>query len=117
MLMSNIKREDIGRDISLIQIEIIMRDQKTDNINDKHFNIIVKLNPPDGTHWFLVIRRGGGETYYFDSFGVETPPLFLEEHVELGSNERIQKYDESYGGAYCSYIIHLIDRGFTIECS
>ena len=53
--------------------------------------------------------------YYFDSFGVETPPLFLEEYVDLGSNERIQQYDESYCGAYCLYMIYLIDRGFRIK--
>ena len=53
--------------------------------------------------------------YYFDSFGVETPPLFLEEYVDLVSNERIQQYDESYCGAYCLYMIYLIDRGFRIK--
>ena len=57
--------------------------------------------------------------YYFDSFGVETPPLFLEEYVDLGSNERIQQYAESYCGAYCLYMIllidDLIDRGFRIN--
>ena len=53
--------------------------------------------------------------YYFDSFGVETPPLFLEEYVDLGSNERIQQYDESYCGDYCLYMIYLIDRGFRIK--
>ena len=53
--------------------------------------------------------------YYFDSFGVETPPLFLEEYVDLGSNERIQQYDESNCGAYCLYMICLIDRGFRIK--
>ena len=63
----------------------------------------------------LVIRREGGPTYYFDSFGVETAPLFLEEYVDLGSNERIQQYDESYCGAYCLYMIYRIDRGFRIK--
>ena len=53
--------------------------------------------------------------YYSDSFGVETPPLFLEEYVDLGSNERIQQYDESYGGAYCLYMIYIIDRGFRMN--
>ena len=53
--------------------------------------------------------------YYFDSFGVETPPLVLEEYVDLVSNERIQQYDESYGGAYCLYMIYLIDRGLRIN--
>ena len=55
--------------------------------------------------------------YYFDRFGVETPPLFLEEYVDLGSNERIQQYDESYCGVYCLYMIYLIDRGFRIKCA
>ena len=55
--------------------------------------------------------------YYFDSFGVETPQLFLEEYVDLGYNERIQQYEESYCGAYCLYIIYLIDRGIRIKCA
>ena len=52
--------------------------------------------------------------YYFDSFGVEIPPLFLEEYVDLGFNERIQQYDSSYCWAYCLYMIYFIDRGFRI---
>ena len=36
--MSIIKIKDIGRDISLIPIEIIMRDRKSDNINENNFN-------------------------------------------------------------------------------
>ena len=43
----------------------------------------------------LVIRRKVGKVYYFDSFGVETPSLFLKDFVDLGSNERLQEYDES----------------------
>ena len=74
--MSNIRLKDIGKDISLIPIEIIMRDEKPEMINETDFNIIVNLHQTDGTHWVLVIRRGGGKVYYFDSFGVETPPLF-----------------------------------------
>ena len=73
-----------------------------------NFNIIVNLHPTDGTHWVLVIRREGGPVYYFDSFGVETTPLFLE-YVDLGSNERIQQYDESYCGAYCLYMIYHVN--------
>ena len=92
-----------------------MRDETPLTINDDDFNIIVNLHPTDGTHWVLVIRRRGGKVYYIDSFGVDTPPLFLEEYVDLGSNERIQAYDESYCGAYCVYIIHLIDIRFIIE--
>ena len=92
-----------------------MRDENPDNINDNNFHIIVNLHPTDGTHWVLVIRREDGPKYYFDSFGVETPPLFLEEYVDLGSNERTQHYDEPYCGSDCLYVIYLIDRGFRIK--
>ena len=113
--MSDIRKKDIGKDISLTPIEIVMRDQTPNNISEPNSNIILNLHPTEGTHWVLVIRREGGPVYYFDSFGIETPPLFLEEYVNLGSNERIQQYDESYCGAYCLYMIYLIDRGFRIN--
>ena len=115
--MSDIRIKDIGKDIRPTEtpIEIEIRDQTPDNTSEHNVNIIVNLHPPDGTHWVLLIRREGGPVYYFDSFGVETPPLFLEEYVDLGSNGRIQQYDESYFGAYCLYMIHLIDRGFRIN--
>ena len=77
--MSYIRIKDIGKDISLTPIEIVMRDEILNMISEHNFNIIVNLHPTDGTHWVLVIRRDGGPVYYFDSFGVETPPLFLEE--------------------------------------
>ena len=117
--MSDIRIKDIGKDISLTPIEIVMREETPDNICEAgsliiepNFNITVNLHPTEGTNWVLVIRRECGPVYYFDSFGVETPSLFLEEYVDLGSNERIQQYDESYCGAYCLYMIYLIDRGF-----
>ena len=113
--MSDIRIKDIGKDISLTPIEIVMRDQTPNNTSDPNFNIIVNLHPTYGTHWVLVIGRGDGPTYYFDSFGVETPTLFLEEYVDLSSNERMQQYDESYCGAYCFYMIYLTDRGFRIK--
>ena len=69
---------------------------------------IVNLHPTDGTHWVLFIRRRGGKVYYFDSFGVETPPLFSKNYVDLGSNGRIQECDESYCGAYCLFLIYLL---------
>ena len=94
--LSNIKIEDVGGDISLIPIEIVMRDESPEMIKEPNFNIIVNLHPTDGTHWLLVIRREGGPIYYFDSFGVGTPPLFLEEYVDLGSIKRTQQNDESY---------------------
>ena len=113
--MSDVLIKDIGKDISLKPIELVMRDQTLDNTKESNFNFIVNLHPTDGTHWVLVIRREGGPVYYFDSFGVETPPLFLEEYVDLGSNERIKQYDETYCGAHCLYMIYLIDRGFRIN--
>ena len=61
--MSNITIEDIGQDISLIPIEIVMRDQKPDSFANPEFNIIVNLHPNDGTHWVLVIRREGGPVF------------------------------------------------------
>ena len=79
--MSNIRIKDIGKDISLTPIEIVMRDEKPNNITDDNSNIIINLHLTVGTHWVLVISREGGPTYYFDSFGVETPPLFLEKIV------------------------------------
>ena len=113
--MSDIRIKDIGKDRSLTPNEIVMRDDKPEMVSEPNSIIIVNLHSTEGTHWFLVIRREGGPTYYFDSFGVETPPLLLEEYVDLGYNERIQQYDESYCGAYCLYMIYLIDRGFRIK--
>ena len=57
--MSFIRIKDIGKDISKTGIEIVMREQKPDSIKESNFNIIVKLHPTDGTHWFLVMRRRG----------------------------------------------------------
>ena len=113
--MSNIRLADIGKDISLTPKEIIMRDQKPVSVANPKFNIIVNLHPTGGTHCVLVIRRKGDPVYYFDSFGVMTPPLFLEEYVDLGSNERLQEYDESCCGAYCLYRIYLFDKGFRMK--
>ena len=53
--MSNIRIEDIGKHISLTSIEILMRNQKSDNTSEHNFNFIVNLHPTDGTHWVLVI--------------------------------------------------------------
>ena len=115
--MSDIRIKDIGEDISLTPIEIVMKDETPDSIYEPNFNIIVNLDPTEGTHWVLVIRREVGPVYYFDSFDVETPPLFLEEYVDLGSNERKEQNDEFYCEVYCLYMIYLIDRAFRIKCS
>ena len=130
--LSDIRIKDIGKGISLTPIEIVMRDETPDSIREMaspmceagsligegtkslvpqpasqttnpNFNIIVNIHPTEGTHWVLVIRREGGPVYYFESFGVETPPLFLEEFVDLSSNERIEQYDESY----CGLIVYI----------
>ena len=57
--MSDIRTKDIGKDISLTQFEIVMRDETPDSIRETtspnsgepNFNIIVNLHPTDGTHW------------------------------------------------------------------
>ena len=74
--MSIIRIEDMEKDISLTPIEIVMRDQTQDNTSESNVNIFINLYPTDGTHWVLVMRREACPVYYFDSFGVETPPLF-----------------------------------------
>ena len=48
--MSDIRIKDIGKDISLTPIEIVMRDDKTETISEPYFNIIVNLHPTEGTH-------------------------------------------------------------------
>ena len=106
--------ENIGKDINITPIEIIMGDQKPDSIKDPNLNITLNLHPNDGTHCVLVIRREGGPIYYSDSLGVETPPLVLEGYVDLGSDEKVREYDEIYCGAYCIYMIYLYDKGFRV---
>ena len=61
--MSNIRMEDIGKYISTIPKEIIMRDQKPEKIRDPKFTILVNLHPTDSTHWLLFVRREGGPIY------------------------------------------------------
>ena len=65
--MSDIRIKYIGKHISLTPIEIVMRDETPDNINDprigfanNNFNIVVNLHPTDGTPWVLVMKREGG---------------------------------------------------------
>ena len=122
--MSKVRIDDIGKDISLTPIELIMRYQIPDSIRETaspiknpNFNISVNLDPIEGTHWVLIIRREGGPVYYFDSFGIENLSLVLKEYVNIGSNERIQQYDESfiYDLSYGLYMIYLVDEGFRIK--
>ena len=55
--MSDIRIKDIGKNISLTQIEIAMRDQIPDNTSETNSNIIVNLRPTEGIHWVLVKKR------------------------------------------------------------
>ena len=112
---SNIRIEDIGKDISPTPIEIVMRDQKPETIHGPNFNFIVNLHATNGKHCVLVIKREGCPIHYFDIFGVESPIIFLEEYVDLGSDEKILEYAESYCGAHCLCMIYLIDKGFRIK--
>ena len=48
--MSNIRIEDIGKDISIVPKKKIMRDQKPETIHDPEFTINVNLHPTVGTH-------------------------------------------------------------------
>ena len=55
--MSNIRIEDIGKDLGLTSTEIVMRDKKPDCIKNPNFNFIVNQYLTDSTHWVIVIRR------------------------------------------------------------
>ena len=61
--MSDIRIKNIGNDISLTPIEIVMRDQSPKTICEPNSNIVVNLVPTVGTHWVLVIRREGGPVF------------------------------------------------------
>ena len=60
--------------------------------------MLYNLHPIQGTHCVLV--RRSSVVHYVDNFGVEIPPKFLHDYINLGSNERIQFKNESYSGAY-----------------
>ena len=47
--MSDIRIKDIGKDISLTPIEIVMRDDKPEMVSEPNSNIIVNLHPTEGT--------------------------------------------------------------------
>ena len=63
---------------------------------------------------FQFKKRENTNPDYFDCFEVETSPKFFTKNVNLGSDERIQDYDESYCIAFCLYMIYSIDYGFKI---
>ena len=44
-----------------------------------------------------------------------TPPLFLEEYIDLESDEKIHEFEESFFPANCQYMIYLIDRGYRVK--
>ena len=60
------------------------------------------------------MQRESTRTYYFDSLGVEAPPLIVQQYINLGSDARNQEYDESFYGASCLNMIYLIDQGIGI---
>ena len=53
--MSKIDIERISHDITLIPIEIVMRDELPETLNKISFKIIVYLHPTDGTHWLVLV--------------------------------------------------------------
>ena len=48
--MSDIRIKDIGKEISLTAIGIVMRDDKPEMVSEPNSNIIVNLHPTKGTH-------------------------------------------------------------------
>ena len=48
---SDITIKNIGKNISLTPIEIVMRDETPDNTSETNFNITLNLHSFEGTHW------------------------------------------------------------------
>ena len=57
IISNDIKR--IGRYVSFITNEKVMRNQFTETVNDSVFNNIVSFHPRDGTHRVLAIKEDG----------------------------------------------------------
>ena len=55
--MSNNEIKSQCSDITLIPIEVAMRDQMPERIKEENVNIFFNLHPFDGTHWVLVIKN------------------------------------------------------------
>ena len=71
---------------------------------------IVKLHPPNGTHWVLYIQG-----YYFDSYGC-APPQKLSKFTTKGNGyclyseyrtQSLTNRRDSYCASYCLYIFYL----------
>ena len=54
---------NIGIDIRLIPIKIVMRDQTSKTINNVGHNIVINLHPTNGVHWFLVMNQDNTKSY------------------------------------------------------
>ena len=55
--MSYNEIEEISRNISLIAIEIVMRDQTLETINNDEHDIIINLHPTVCSHWVRLKKR------------------------------------------------------------
>ena len=69
--LSNMKIENLSRDINLIPTEIVMTDKTPKTIYEANFTIFVIFRLTDGTHWVSVIGRDVDEAYYFGSSGIQ----------------------------------------------
>ena len=98
---SNIKIKNILSSLSLIDVEICLRDGPF-----KSDIGIVNLHPSKGTHWVCYINEN-----YFDSYGCVCPKklsifIIKRNGYCLYSEYQIQKSD-SFCASYCLYIIYL----------
>ena len=95
--MSNINLPNIGEQISIIPLEVIMRDEEPKTIRNIDQNIIVNLNPTEGTLCVLVLSKNClGGIYYFDRQCRKKLPLFSQKYTNIGSEEIIQQDSETY---------------------
>ena len=78
-------------------------------IIDVSCNDIVNLHLSDGNHWVLIMKKSSNAVYYINSYSVETQPKFLDNCVDLGSDQRIQQDGESFCGAYVYVLLTLIE--------
>ena len=53
-----------------------MSDEISECVNEYGCNIIDNIHPTEGNHWVLLVKNNKNAVYYFDSNGVETPPIF-----------------------------------------
>ena len=122
LLKFNLKNEAM----STTDIETVLKQLKLDGKTSvvsglgKKYKIL-NLDNNTGSHWVLLVddpfmgsARGGAQVgqYYFDSFGVQPPVGTSSENSKdiTYSTYQVQLIDEKYCGAYCLYIIYLIEK-------